>query len=67
MKQPVIKFETVHWWIALLALLVGLFVFFSLHRHAYCPAARRKAGVLALRSAGRAAIRLLAKGRPGPQ
>jgi hypothetical protein len=35
MKQPVIKFETVHWWIALLALLVGLFVFFSLHRHAY--------------------------------
>jgi hypothetical protein len=35
MKQPVIKFEPVHWWILLIALLVGVLIFFALHMHAY--------------------------------
>jgi hypothetical protein len=35
MKQPVIKFEKVHWWILLIALIVGVVIFFALHLHAY--------------------------------
>lgn len=35
MKQPVIKLEPVHWWIALLALLFGVLLFFALHKHVY--------------------------------
>jgi hypothetical protein len=35
MKQPVIKFEPVHWWILLIALLAGVIIFFALHLHAY--------------------------------
>jgi hypothetical protein len=37
MKQPVIRFsfERVHWWILLIALLVGVAIFFALHLHAY--------------------------------
>lgn len=34
MKQPVIKFERVHAWIVVLSLLVGIIIFFMLHRHA---------------------------------
>jgi hypothetical protein len=35
MKQPVIKFERVHWWILLIALLAGVATFFAFHMHAY--------------------------------
>jgi len=35
MKQPVIRFEPVHWWILLIALLVGAAIFFALHMRAY--------------------------------
>jgi hypothetical protein len=35
MKQPVIKFEPVHWWILLVALFVGVAIFFALHRRVY--------------------------------
>jgi hypothetical protein len=35
MKQPVIKFERVHWWVLLTALLAGAAIFFALHKHAY--------------------------------
>ncbi len=37
MKQPVIRirFEPVHWWILLIALLAGAAIFFALHLHAY--------------------------------
>jgi hypothetical protein len=37
MKQPVIKFkfERVHWWIVLIALVIGVILFFGLHRHVY--------------------------------
>ena len=35
MKQPVIRFEPVHWWILLIALLIGVVIFFALHLHAY--------------------------------
>lgn len=35
MRQPVIKFEPVHWWIVLTALLVGLVIFFALRIVAY--------------------------------
>jgi hypothetical protein len=35
MKQPVIKFERVHWWILLIALLIGVATFFAFHMHAY--------------------------------
>jgi len=41
MKQPVIKFERVHWWILLIALLAGVVTFFALHRHAYWAVFRR--------------------------
>ncbi len=34
MKQPTIKFERVHWWIIAIALLIGVIIFFALHRHA---------------------------------
>jgi hypothetical protein len=35
MKQPVIKFERVHWWIVLIALFAGVAIFFAFHGHAY--------------------------------
>ena len=35
MRQPVIKFEQVQWWILLIASLAGLAIFFALHLHAY--------------------------------
>jgi hypothetical protein len=35
MREPVIKFKPVHWWIALIALLAGVILFFMLHKHAY--------------------------------
>ncbi len=35
MKQPVIKFERVHLWIILIALLAGVATFFAFHMHAY--------------------------------
>jgi hypothetical protein len=35
MKQPVIKFEPVHWWILLIVLLVGVAIFIAFHIHAY--------------------------------
>jgi hypothetical protein len=35
MRQPVIKLEPVHWWVLLIALLVGVVIFFALHLHAY--------------------------------
>lgn len=34
MKEPVIQFKPVHWWIALIALLLGVILFFALHKHA---------------------------------
>jgi hypothetical protein len=35
MKQPVIRFERVHWWTLLIALLAGVATFFALHMHVY--------------------------------
>jgi len=35
MRKPVIKFERVHWWILLIALLAGVATFFAFHTHAY--------------------------------
>ncbi len=35
MREPVIKFKPVHWWIALIAILLGVILFFALHKHAY--------------------------------
>ena len=35
MKRAIIKFERVHWWILLIALLTGVAIFFAAHLHAY--------------------------------